>query len=676
MNLLSSKFLWGPNIYAPSSGFTAQVDWTEEDPVVGWAPDVAQAQAALRSLGQALPVGVGRGFSRSAEEISASPAPALELIVATFDHIAFDVCVRPGSGRLVEAADRSATVFLFCDEARIGDLILPFAISAADAIVTGATGGLTDRFRVLHGQLRAEALNPWTLALARAAEAGGVPCERLFARGQFLWLGQGARGKRVMDTVSDATSFVAGVFAADKFLVLSLLEGHFLPTPGSRLITSGDQALELAANLGYPLVVKPRSGAEGRGAIVNIQNAESLNNALRQAAAYQSPPMLERFIAGEEFSLLVAGGQILAATRTPPGYQGEGTCTDVTGALHPDNRVMAERAARLIGLDMAEVVFRSPDIARSWRESDCAILHVKSMPALRPHMAANPARDFAGAVVGGLFPDGEDGRIPTVGVTGSIGKSTTCHMAAAILSKAGLTVARSTTQGAWIGSDKLAIGDLAGGAAARRLLSDPGVEAGVFELARGGLIKMGMGLDTVDVGVMLNVQDNHMGLDGVKTREDLAAVKGLVVRYARKLVILNADDPLCLAMRDHVAAPALCLVSASPDNPAVAAHRQAGGATGILHRQDGSGLQSEIRLFHGQTLIGAVSASEIPACHGGRFEPPLIAALYAAAIADGLGVDFGTIRAGLAGFDSDFDTNPWRMNFIEGLPLQTVPNMG
>ena len=62
MNLLSSKFLWGPNIYAPSSGFTAQVDWTEEDPVVGWAPDVAQAQAALRSLGQALPVGVGRGF--------------------------------------------------------------------------------------------------------------------------------------------------------------------------------------------------------------------------------------------------------------------------------------------------------------------------------------------------------------------------------------------------------------------------------------------------------------------------------------------------------------------------------------------------------------------------------------------------------------------------------------
>lgn len=362
----------------------------------------------------------------------------------------------------------------------------------------------------------------------------------------------------------------------------------------------------------------------------------------------------------------VPGEGVAVALRATANISRGGSAVDVTGIIHPDNREIAERAARIIGADVLGIDFVTPDIARSWRELPAAILEVNTSPGLRPHLVANPEQDVFSPIVGLLFPEGADGRVPTVGVTGSLGKTSATAMIAAILGHAGLVVARATTQGTWIGSEAIGTGDLSYGGLAQSLLQDPSVEAGAFELARGALLKTGLALDALDVGVELGVLDNHIGIDGIESREDLARIKRLVVENARKLAVLNADDPLTLAMRDHCAAERIALVSARPGNPEVLAHRDAGGLAAYLDEGD------ELVLFERGEAIGRIGMGDLPACRNGAFRPAAVNALFAACACRGLGIGFSTIAGALKAFEPDLETSPGRNNLFENLPYRLL----
>ncbi len=192
-----------------------------------------------------------------------------------------------------------------------------------------------------------------------------------------------------------------------------------------------------------------------------------------------------------------------------------GFAEDITPQVHPDNCELAERAARLVGLTMAGLDLQTVDISRSWRDVGGAILEINAGPALWVHQPRTPDYDLPKAVLDDLFPAAANGRVLTAGITGSLGKTTTSQMLAHILMHDGHTVAMTGTQGAFINQRLLRSGDLAGGRTALSLLQDPSVTASVAELARGGLIKRGLGFDSLDVGAVLNVLDNHVGLDGV-----------------------------------------------------------------------------------------------------------------------------------------------------------------
>jgi cyanophycin synthetase len=345
-----------------------------------------------------------------------------------------------------------------------------------------------------------------------------------------------------------------------------------------------------------------------------------------------------------------------------------GTAVDVTRAVHPDNRRMAERAARLMGLAAAGIDYRTADISRSWRESPSAILAVDAGPGPQPRLPATADPDLPDTLIDRLFPAGSNGRVPLAGITGSLGKTTTCRMLAAILAAAGHVVALASTQGTAIGDEAVRAGDRASGICGAELLLDPAVTAGVFEMARGGLIKHGLGVDRVDVGAVLNVLDNHIGLDGMNNREDLARVKRLVVRNARRMAALNADDPLCLAMAEDLQAP-VCLVSEQPGAGAVRDHLAAGGMA--VTRGDVGGSPSLV-LRRGGEVLGEIALAEIPATFGGRFRPAVLNAMFATAVAHGMGIGFEIIRAALGAFESTYATNPGRMNYIPGLPFQLL----
>jgi len=258
--------------------------------------------------------------------------------------------------------------------------------------------------------------------------------------------------------------------------------------------------------------------------------------------------------------------------------------------------------------------------------------------------------------------------IPSAFVTGSVGKTTTCRMLAAILAENRKVVGLSTTQGIYIGKETIRVGDSANCYFASRLLIDKRVQAGVFELARGGLLDQGIAFNGCDVGAVLNVYDNHLGLRGIHTREDMANVKSAVLKSARKMAVINADDPLCLAMRDQVVASNTCLVSRLSDNPVIIDHMKVKGFTAFLNNKK----KPVINLYKGNELIGSLSATEIPASYEGVFRPALFNAMFAMALAYGMGVEFNIIRNALSVFQSNEETNPGRMNFYEHLPFKVL----
>ncbi len=437
-----------------------------------------------------------------------------------------------------------------------------------------------------------------------------------------------------------------------------------------RFVKGDDHRLLVAGGRFVAAAMRVPAHAIGDGQSTVRQLVEQLNRDPRRGLPFER--LLEWVeLDAEAMSVLQEAGLTLDAIpardqrvplRRTANIARGGTSVDVTDVIHPDNRAMAEQVAQLIGLDVTGIDFLTPDIRRSWRDIPCAILEVNASPGLRPHLYSNPQRDVLGPIVDTLFPGTSGGRVPIAFITGSVGKTTTCRMLSAILAHGGTTVGLVTTQGIYVGKDQLWCGDFAGGGGARLLLLDPRVEAGVFEMARGGLVKKGTVIDGCDVGAVLNVHDNHIGLDGVNSREDLARVKRLVVENARTLAVLNADEPLCLAMRPHVSAP-ICLVTEAPDNPAVLEHRAAGGTAAVLDA--GQPGPPVLRLYAGDRIVGEVSAADIPASWGGTFRPAMVNGLYAAAVAHGLGIGFETIAAALCSFQSTPQSNPGRMNFFE-----------
>ena len=252
-----------------------------------------------------------------------------------------------------------------------------------------------------------------------------------------------------------------------------------------------------------------------------------------------------------------------------------GTATDVTDVIHPDNRDMAVRAIRAIGLDVGGVDFLSTNIAESYRTIGGGICEVNAAPGFRMHVAPSEGtpRDVAAPVIDMLFPPGAPSRVPIAAVTGTNGKTTTARMLAHITKMAGYTPGLTTTDGVYIDGQRTVQGDMTGPMSAQMVLADPQIDIAVLETARGGLLRAGMGVKQVNVGAVLNVQSDHLGLKGIDTLEQLAEVKRVVIEVATDCAVLNADDPLVLKMSGYTEAKNICYVTMNPQHtPGARAH--------------------------------------------------------------------------------------------------------
>ena len=392
----------------------------------------------------------------------------------------------------------------------------------------------------------------------------------------------------------------------------------------------------------------------------------------RLAFDHQAETMLAKQGYGRE-TVPAAGERVFL--RSTGNLSTGGTATDMTDLVHPDNAEMAVRAVKAIGLDVGGVDFLSTDITESYKDIGGAICEINAAPGFRMHMAPSEgrARDVAGPVLDMLFPPGTPSRIPIAAVTGTNGKTTTARMLAHIQKLAGHHVGLTSTDGVYIDGQRTVAGDMTGPVATRMVLSDPNVDVAVLEVARGGLLRAGMGVRHCDVGAVLNVKSDHLGLRGVGTLDDLAKVKRIVVEVTRDTAILNADDPLCLKMADYTSAKHLCYVTMDPTHALVGEHIRAGGRGVVLE----SGIKGQmITIYDHGAHIPLLWTHLIPATLEGRALHNVQNAMFAAGMAFSMGLKLEDIRHGLRTFDTTFFQAPGRMNIFDEHPFKVILDYG
>ena len=348
-----------------------------------------------------------------------------------------------------------------------------------------------------------------------------------------------------------------------------------------------------------------------------------------------------------------------------------GTAIDVTDVIHPDNREMAIRAVKAIGLDIGGVDFLTKDITESYRDAGGGICEINAGPGFRMHVAPSEGtpRDVGGAVIDMLFPPDTPSRIPIAAITGTNGKTTTSRMLAHILKLSGLTVGLTSTDGVYIDGNLSVPGDMTGPVSAHMILRDPSVDVAVMEVARGGLLRSGLGFQEANVSACLNVSADHLGLSGINTLEQLAEVKRVPIEIAKDAAILNADDALCLKMADYTKAEKLCYVTMNPSHSLVKQHIRAGGQAFVLEQ----GMNGHmITIYDNESHTPLLWTHLIPATIEGRALHNVQNAMFAAALAYNMNISLEDIRHGLRTFDSSFFQAPGRMNIYDEHPFRVI----
>ncbi|MBM3461194.1 MAG: cyanophycin synthetase [Armatimonadetes bacterium] len=649
------------------------------------------------------------------------------------EHVALELqclagnMVKFGKTRSTDEVGVYNVVYEFLEES-VGIEAGRVAVELCQALAEGRDYPLREKQIRLAEMVEELAYGPSTMSILVEARKRTIPVIRL-NEANLVQLGYGRYQQRIQATTTSLTRMIAVDIACDKNLTKKLLSDIGIPVPGGALLQEKEAAVAEAETIGYPVVVKPLDYSHGRGISLNLQNREQLEIAFDNAQRFTRGVIVEKFLSGRDFRILVVNGEVIAVAERVPahvtgngrdsvtkliedtnadprrgvghekvltqikvddhtrrllGEQGlsmesvpaegrmvllkatanistGGTAIDRTDVIHFSNIEMAQRAARVIGLDIAGIDVICEDISRPIWETGGAIIEVNAAPGFRMHVAPSEGkpRDVAGPVVDMLFPPLSRFRVPIASITGTNGKTTTARMCAHILKMNGHKVGLTTTDGIYIDGSLIRKGDMTGPWSARMVLKDPGIDFAVLETARGGILRAGLGFDRCDVGAVLNVSDDHLGLGGVNTLDELAHVKSLIVEVVKPggWGVLNAQDERCVAMASKCDGK-LAYFSLDSNNALLAEHLETGGLGATCEH-------GTIIIRDGPKRIPVVDCVDIPATYGGMAEANVKNALAATLICHVSGVGLDDIRQGLKTFDASYHLTPGRLNLMD-----------
>ena len=630
-------------------------------------------------------------------------------------------------GRTVETVERNTyQVAVEYTEEAVGRLAFELAEALCRAALDDQAFDIKQALTRLHDLDEDIRLGPSTGAIVQAAVARGIPYRRL-TEGSMVQFGWGKRQLRIQAAETGFTSAIAESIAQDKELTKKLLHAAGVPVPLGRVVSDAEEAWKAACEIGLPVVLKPLDGNQGKGVAVNMKTREEVLAAFATASTYGSEIIVERYIKGRDYRLLVVGNKLIAAARREPpqvvgdgvrtirelveevnrdplrgnghatpltkirideialhtlaqqGYTADslppqgarvalrdganlstgGTATDVTDEVHPDLAARMVEAAQMVGLDIAGIDLVCESVLRPL-EDQGGIVEINAAPGLRMHL--NPSygkgRAVGEAIISMMYPDGDDGRIPVVAVSGTNGKTTTVRLIAHLLTVKGHCVGMTTTDGIYIRNHRIDGDDCSGPKSARNVLMHPDVDAAVFETARGGILREGLGFDRCNVAVITNIGlGDHLGLNYITTVEDLAVVKRVIVQNVAPngTAVLNAMDPNVASMAASCPG-SVTFFSRDCHHPVLVTHRAQG---------------RKVVFVDGDAIVAAegdysyrIPLTEIPLTRNGQIGFQVDNAMAAIAAGWALNLSWEIIRSGLQTFISDASTAPGRFNLF------------
>ncbi|MDB5960528.1 MAG: cphA [Massilia sp.] len=582
-------------------------------------------------------------------------------------------------------------------------------------------------------------LGPSTGSIVDAAIARNIPFRRL-TDGSLVAFGWGSKQRKIQAAEIDRTGAIAESIAQDKELTKKLLDAAGVPVPHGRVALDADDAWAAALEIGLPVVIKPRDGNQGKGVTVNITTKEQMTAGFVAASEFRDDIMVERYLPGNDFRLLVVGDKLVAAARRDPpqvigdgvasvrqlvdkvnldprrgnghstsltkirfddialaslaaqGYEADsvpprgqrvilrnnanlstgGAATDVTDDVHPEVAARAVAAAQIVGLDICGVDLVCDSVLKPIEEQGGGVVEVNAAPGLRMHLSPSfgKGRAVGEAIIGTMFADGEDGRIPVIAVTGTNGKTTTVRLIAHLCTSSGLRTGMTNTDGVYVEGRAIDRGDCSGPRSARNVLMHPDVDAAVFETARGGLLREGLAFDRCQVAVVTNIgSGDHLGLNYINTLEELAVLKRVIVQNVLEggMAVLNAADPVVVGMADNCRGD-VTFFAADGQHPVMSMHRAKGRR--VVYIDNGQLVCEQGKSLHKFDL------QQVPITRGGLigFQVENVMASVAAAWA--IDLPWDAIRAGLLTFAGESDNAPGRFNVFNYRGATVIADYG
>ncbi|AKL94138.1 cyanophycin synthetase CphA [Clostridium aceticum] len=643
-----------------------------------------------------------------------------------------------GKARYLENESVYYIVFSY-ENPTAGEEAAILAFDIIHALLHKETIDLEKGLQQIKDKIAVNELGPSTAAIVEEAKKRNIPVTRIGGN-SLIQLGYGKYAKKVEATITENTNCIAVDIAGDKELTNSILHIHGIPVPEGRAVENYEESKSIIQQIGFPVVVKPYNGNQGKGVSLNLKSMREVKKAFTIAKKYSSKVLVEKYILGKHYRIAVVGEEVVAVSERIAAHvigdginnikdlidrenlnplrgeghekpltkiniddvmllllkksgrsledipqQGEivylrendnlstgGVAIDVTEAIHPDNVRLAINAARVIGLDVAGIDITTPDIGRSIGQEGGAVIEVNACPGIRMHHypSQGEKRNVAKTIIDKLFPEGQPHSIPIVSVTGTNGKTTTTRMLAKIFKESGLLVGVTSTGGVFVQEEQIIHGDTTGPKSAQAVLMDKRVELAVLETARGGIVNKGLGYDLADIGVLTNIGDDHLGIDGINTLEEMADVKSLIVEAVKKegYAVLNAEDSYIDRIMERVECN-IVFFSKDLSNEILQKH--------IINKGKAVYLKEKtIFIFDGEKEIEVIETEKIPATFGGVLEHNIENSMAAIAAAHAYGIDVKIIYTALSQFYTDAINNPGRFNVFDMKNFKVIIDYG
>lgn len=463
--------------------------------------------------------------------------------------------------------------------------------------------------------------------MIEAARRRGIPLAIPLPSLELLQLGHGAKRRVVYEHFPQGEDYTRVRFSVNKFASSRLLREAGLPAQRNMVTLSEEQAVSAARDIGFPVVIKPNRGDYGVGINVLLQNEEDVRRAFKTVVSHQDV-LVEGHVEGGNHRLLVMYGQFVAAVQQfPAQIKGDGrlsvrelvdavnadrtgdlttsyrkiaidedalrilksqgyglddvpaagakvllrihsnlsvggTMENVTQSVHPDNREMAVRAARVMGLNVAGIDFITTDVSKSWVDVGGRIIEINSTPGF---ILGWPEGQLEDHFLSGMFPEGEDGHIPTVYVVDEDAEGALIRSIGQELEKAGHSVAIASPDSVHLGATVLSRGKKSLLQRLNVVFAEPLVTAAVVQVSLSEIVREGLGLGRCALAVF----GPGSAKQAERDRPSLAAAR-LLASVSQGVVVADSDG-LAEQMAESCDAAAVWRVEGGPDDARVEA---------------------------------------------------------------------------------------------------------